>query len=285
LKIKGDKYMAEITLTPKKLPAIPLEVEISPDKLAKKSIEEIKKFKIFMGNLEKELGEFFEVKGQSAENPADIKIIIDGNADSVKYIGSGMSAGEILIKGNIGMHTGDDMKGGKITIEGNCADFCVMEMKGGEFEVKGSTGNYLGAAKRGTWMGSSKGKIIVHGNSGVEVGSWLRGKTMTINIKGNAGAYVGTHMHSGIIIIDGDVAARAGAEMSGGIIVINGKLVEILPSFGYVGEAKEIVLSETEKITGDYLKFEGDFANFSPKVKTKGEMYLNKAKNQGLIPK
>ncbi|HUY00662.1 MAG TPA: formylmethanofuran dehydrogenase subunit C, partial [Candidatus Deferrimicrobium sp.] len=141
--------MAEITLTPKKLPAIPLEVEISPDNLAKKSIEEIKKFKILKGNQEAELGQFFEISGQSAENPADIKIIVTGNVDSVKYIGSGMSAGEILIKGNSGMHTGDDMKGGKITVEGNCADFCAMEMKGGEFEVKGSAGNYLGAAKRG----------------------------------------------------------------------------------------------------------------------------------------
>ncbi|HUY01547.1 MAG TPA: hypothetical protein VMV49_18430, partial [Candidatus Deferrimicrobium sp.] len=104
-------------------------------------------------------------------------------------------------------------------------------------------------------------------------------------IKGNAGAYLGTHMHSGIIIVDGEVAPRIGAEMSGGKIITNGKLSEMLPSFGYVGEVKEIELSETEKINGDYLKFEGDFANFSPKVKTKGEIYLNKAKNQDLIPK
>ncbi len=278
--------MAQITLKPKNLLSnVPVEAEISPDTFAGKSIEDIKKIKILKGNKEKELSEFFDITGESAQTPADIKIIVDGNVDRVKYIGTSMSAGEILIKGNTGMHTGDDIKGGKIVIEGNCADFCASEMKGGEFEVKGSAGNYLGAAKRGNWMGSSKGKITVLGNCGSEVASWLRGKEIVLNIKGNAGAFLGVHMHQGTIIVDGDVDRRVGGEMSGGKIIINGKLIEILPSFVYAGEVNEIPLSETVKITGNYLKFEGDFANISPKAKDKGEIYLNKAKNKELIPK
>lgn len=277
--------MVEITLTPKDLPTVPLEAEITPDNFAGKSIEDIKKYPILKGNRETVLGEFFNIEGSTADNAADIKIIIKGNVDRVKYIGSGMSVGEIVIKGNTGMHTGDDMKGGKILVEGNCADFCVNEMKGGEFEVKGSAGNYLVAAKRGTWQGSSKGKVIIYGNCGVEAGGWLKGKTILMHIKGNASAYLGVHMQLGTIIVDGDVDPRAGGEMSGGKIIINGKLAEILPSFIYVGDAKEIELSETDKITGDYIKFEGDFVNFSPKVKNKGEIYLNKAKNKHLIPK
>ena len=177
------------------------------------------------------------------------------------------------------------MKGGKILVEGDCGDFCASEIKGGEIEVKGSAGNYLAAAKRGTWRGSSKGKIIVHGNCGAETAAWMRGKTIVLNIKGNARAYLGTHMHLGTIIVDGDVDPRVGAEMSGGKIIINGKLIELLPSFSYIGEVKEIELSETDKVTGNYLKFEGDFANISPKAKRKGELYLAKGKNQDLIPK
>ncbi|MHA1266554.1 MAG: formylmethanofuran dehydrogenase subunit C [Candidatus Helarchaeota archaeon] len=278
--------MATITLKLKKeLPSVPLEAEISPDNFKGRKIDEIKAFPMMKGNKEVKLGDYFEVKGESAENPEDIKIIIEGNVDRVKYIGSKMTAGEIVIKGNVGMHTGDDMKGGKILVEGDCADFCALEMKGGEFEVKGSAGNYLLAAKRGTWRGSSKGKVIVHGNCGVEAGAWLRGKTILLNIKGNAGAFLGVHMHLGTIIVDGDVAPRAGGEMSGGKIIINGKLTEMLPSFVYAAEVKEIVLSEEMKIQGDYLKFEGDFANISPKAKKKGEIYLNRAKNQELIPK
>lgn len=277
--------MSEIILTPKELPNIPLEVEISPNTVAKKSIDEIAQIKILKGNREKELGEFFDIEGESAEEPAEIKIIINGSVDRVKFLGAGMSAGEVLIKGNAGMHTGDDMKGGKITIEGNCADFCAMEMKGGEFEVQGSAGNYLGGAKRGTWMASSKGKIVVHGNVGSEVGSWLNGKAMLIHIEGNAGAFLATHMNAGIVIVDGDVDPRVGGEMSGGIIIINGKLAEILPSFSYVGEVGEIQISEEETITGDYLKFEGDFASLPSTAKTKGELYLNKEKNLDLIPK
>jgi len=277
--------MAEITLTPKELPSVPLEVEISPDTVAGKSIEDIKKIIIMKGNREVELGEFFNVEGSSTDNVSDIKIVINGNIDSVKYIGQGMTAGEIIVKGNAGMHTGDDMKGGKILVEGDCGDFCASEIKGGEIEVKGSAGNYLAAAKRGTWRGSSKGKVIVHGNCGAETAAWMRGKTIVLNIKGNARAYLGTHMHLGTIIVDGDVDPRVGAEMSGGKIIIHGKLTELLPSFSYIGEVKEIELSETDKITGDYLKFEGDFANISPKAKKKGEIYLAKGKNQDLIPK
>lgn len=160
-----------------------------------------------------------------------------------------------------------------------------MEIKGGEFEVKGNSGNYLAGAKRGTWRGSSKGKVVVHGNCGAEVAGWLRGKTIVLNIKGNAGAYLGTHMHLGTIIVDGDVDPRVGAEMSGGKVIINGKLSELLPSFSFIGEVNEIELNETEKITGTYLKFEGDFSNISPKAKKKGEIYLSKAKNSDLVPK
>jgi formylmethanofuran dehydrogenase subunit C len=277
--------LSEIILTPKELPNIPLEIEISPNIVAKKSIEEIAQIKILKGNRTKELGEFFDIEGESAEEPADIRIVINGNVDRVKFLGVGMSAGEILIKGNAGMHTGDDMKGGKITVEGDCADFCAMEMKGGEFEVQGSAGNYLGGAKRGTWMASSKGKIVVHGNVGSEVGLWLNGKAMLMHIEGNTGAFLGTHMNAGTIIVDGDVDPRVGGEMSGGIIIINGKLSEILPSFSYVEEVKEIQISEEEKIKGNYLKFEGDFASLPPSAKTKGQLYLNKKKNLDLIPK
>ncbi|MHA1130269.1 MAG: formylmethanofuran dehydrogenase subunit C [Candidatus Helarchaeota archaeon] len=277
--------MAELTLIPKDLSSIPLEIEISPDSIAGKSIEDIKKMKIMKGNREKELAEFFDVKGSIAESPAENKIIIDGNIDQVKYIGTKMTAGEILIKGNVGMHTGDEMKGGKITIEGNCADFCAMEIKGGEFEVKGNAGNYLAGAKRGTWRGSSKGKVVIHGNCGVETACWMKGKTIVINVKGKAGAYLGSHMALGTIIADGDVDPRVGAEMSGGKIIVNGKLTELSPSFSYIGEVKEIELSETDKITGNYLKFEGDFATISPKAKKKGELYLIKDKNKEYIPK
>jgi formylmethanofuran dehydrogenase subunit C len=277
--------MAELTLTPKDLPTVPLEVEISPDSIAGKSLEDIKKIKIMKGNREKELADFFDVKGSSSENPAENKIIINGNVDRVKGIGAKMTAGEILIKGNAGMHTGDGMKGGKLTIEGDCAEFCAMEIKGGEFEVKGNAGNYLAGAQRGTWRGSSKGKVTVHGNCGVETAGWMKGKTIVINIKGNAAPYLGAHMALGTIIVDGDADRRVGTEMSGGKIIVNGKLTEISPSFSYVGDVNEIELSETDKISGNYLKFEGDFATISVKSKKKGELYLSKDKNKNLIPK
>ena len=83
----------------------------------------IKKLTVYHGNEEKSLGDFFEITGKSGEI-VDLKIIIEGNLYKVKRIGEKMSAGEIVINGDVGMHVGNQMIGGKITVNGN-ADDCL----------------------------------------------------------------------------------------------------------------------------------------------------------------
>lgn len=281
--------MVEITLTPKKdafSSTIPLEAEIiSTDNFAGKTIDEIKKLPVWKGNREKTLGDYFDVKGGKADAPADLKIIIAGDVSMVKGIGTKMTAGEIVINGKAGMHTADLLSGGKITVEGDVDDFCGTEMKKGELIVNGNAGNYFIAAGRGNWRGMTGGKVVVKGNVGSEMAAWVRGKTTRIEINGNVKAFAGVHMHGGLLIINGDVSERLGAEMARGIIIVNGKSESILPSFKYAGEVQEIEGNETEKITGKYLQFNGDYAQLTVKSKLFGRIFLAADKNQHLIPK
>lgn len=281
--------MVEITLTPKNdaFPSpIPIEAEIiSTNNFAGKNIDEIEKLSVWRGNREMTLGDFFDIEGEKADDPADLTIIINGDVPKVKGIGKGMTAGEIIIKGSAGSHTADLLNGGKITVEGNVDNFCGTEIKKGEFIVNGNAGNYFVAAGRGNWRGMTGGHAVVNGNVGSEVAAWVRGNETKIEIKGNVKSLGAVHMHGGVITINGDVEDRLGAEMVGGIIIVNGKLEAMLPSFDYKGEVSEIEVNETEKIPlpGNYMEFHGDFAQISVKSKATGKIFLDSEKNQHLI--
>ncbi|MHA1377071.1 MAG: formylmethanofuran dehydrogenase subunit C [Candidatus Helarchaeota archaeon] len=281
--------MAEIKLTPKKdalSSPIPIEAEIiTTNNFTGKSIDEIKKLPVWRGNTEKTLGEIFDVKGSKADDPAQLKIIIDGDVSKVKGIGKKMTAGEIVINGNAGMHTGDLLNGGKITVNGNVDHFCGLEMKKGELVVNGNAGNYFIAADRGNWRGMTGGKVIINGDVGSEMAAWVRGKKTRIEINGNVKEFAAVHMHGGVLTINGNVEDRLGAEQARGIIIVNGKLDAMLPSFKYAGEVQEIAISEEEKVSGKYLQFNGDYGQIPIKSKYFGKIFLAADKNQHLIPK
>ena len=289
--------MAEITLKPKKIVSetkIPIEVEnsISCESFAGKSIDDIKKLEAFIGNEKKTLGDFFDISGEKSDDAASIKIIIDGDVWMVKGIGRKMKAGEILIKGKAGMHTGEELNGGKITVEGDVDHFCFNEVKKGEVLVKGNAGDYFASAMRGSWVGVSGGKITIDGNVGIEAGNWIKGVNTLLHIKGNSGDFLGAHNQGGIIKIDGTPGNRLGGEMARGKIIVNGKATSIMPSFGYDGEVDKILIKKDKKDEsknvywdGKYLKFSGDYAQVKVKAKFKGEIYLDAGKNKGLIPK
>ncbi|NHI93883.1 MAG: formylmethanofuran dehydrogenase subunit C [Candidatus Lokiarchaeota archaeon] len=287
--------MAEITLKPKKIVSetkIPIEVEksITCDSFAGKSIEDIKKLGALIGNEKKTLGDFFDINGEKSDDASSIKIIIDGDVWMVKGIGRTMINGEIIIKGNAGMHLGEDLNGGKITVEGNVDAFCFNEVIKGEVLVKGNAGDYFASATRGNWKGVSGGNIVIEGNVGVETGNWMKGGTL--HIKGNAGDFLGAHNQGGIIKIDGTPGNRLGGEMARGKIIVNGKATSIMPSFGYDGEIDKILIKADKKDPsknvywdGNYLKFSGDYSQIKVKSKFKGEIYLDASKNKDLIPK
>ena len=108
--------MAEIKLKIKKKLDFPLEADsITPDNLVGKTAADIKKLPLFYATKQVTIGDFFDVSGKSTE-VSDTKIIIDGDVSNVKRIGEKMTAGEIVINSDVGMHIGNHMSGGKITV-------------------------------------------------------------------------------------------------------------------------------------------------------------------------
>lgn len=251
---------------------------ISPDQFAGKTLADIKKLTVFHGNEEKSLGNFFEVSGKSGEI-ADLKIIVEGNLSNVKRIGEKMTAGEIVVNGDVGMHVGNQMTGGKILVNGNADDWAGAMLNGGELEITGDSGHYVGAAYRGFWKGMQNGTIKVHGKIGNEALTWVNGskpgKRFPTLICGSAGSFLGIHSHGGTIIVEGDCNRCAGADLVRGTIVVKGKVSRILPSYKKLGEVKEIELMNGEKITGKFTEYSGDHSvekNHSKIDKKTGEI-------------
>ncbi len=221
-----------LVIKPKVDFVVTVEAEITPE-LATKSTEEVKKFKVFYGKEQVELGELFEVSKEGDEK----KIVLEGDFSRVKWIGKEMEDGEIVVKGSVGAHCGAYMKGGKIIIEGDADDWLGAEMKGGEIIVKGNAANLVGCAYYGDAVGMSGGKILIEGNAGNYIGEKMNGGE--IEIKGNSGDFVGTEMKAGKIVIHGS-CGFVGGDMKGGEILIGGDF-ELVPSFkktdeGWVGD-------------------------------------------------
>ena len=247
--------MREVTLTIKRELSLPVVAdEISPDKLAEKSVVEIQLVKAWEGNRQCALEDIFQVT-EMVNGGEETTVRVVGNASKIRRIGSEMSTGSVIIEGNAGMYVGEDMTGGSILVTGDAGSWVGMRMKGGRIEVKGNAGDYVGAGYRGSDLGMRGGTIIIHGNAGNEVGCWMTNGNIRIN--GNTGLFPGIHMSNGTILTDGDCVGRAGAQMRGGKVIVSGHVPGILPSFAFE-EIQERVKFLDEKIPGPFYSFSGD---------------------------
>jgi formylmethanofuran dehydrogenase subunit C len=255
---------------------IPINAEcISPDILAGKSNSEIASLKVWEGNKQTNLGKLFNIEGETGKTPAETCIEIVGNLHKVRRIGAKMTSGEILVKGNAGMHLGEEMKGGTIKVYGDADSWCGAMMKGGTIEITGNVGDFLGATYRGAiTKAMNGGTIIVHGNAGNEIGYYM--KNGTIKIEGNAGQFVGIHMQNGTILIKGKCEERVGACMTSGKIVLLGYVESILPSFT-LDSIKPKTKVEDENVEGPFYLFIGDLTE-----KGDGKVFVSCVKNPHL---
>ncbi len=250
--------MQTVTIKPKKDITISVEAEnISPDKFAGKSEKDIQSLEAWLGNQKTTLGELFTIKAEGTGAVADVKVVMEGNFSRVKRVGEGMTAGLVMIKGNVDMHLGAKMSGGKISVAGNVDSWAGREMKGGELIIEGNAGYYLGAGYRGETCGMRGGKIIVMGSTLDFLGEHMCGGE--IIVKGNAGILAGVSNNGGKIVIEGGTS-RPGSEMAKGTIIV-GKVDEMMPVFKLEG---------TEAVDGVYYrKYTGDVI-----VNGKGVLYV-----------
>src|SRR5271157_1215874 len=293
--------MPEITLTLKQQPEMDLECDcISPNKFAGKGDQDIAALPVWLGNRQQALGDYFDVAGAGGSKPkakgakgdkaaksepssdasggaASVTITIEGDCAHIKRIGEKMTAGEIVVNGNAGMHVGAMMSGGKITIKGNAGDWPGAEMAGGELVIEGDAGNYVGAAYRGNWVGMTDGVITVQGTIGVEAMVWARsskdkGKYPKL-VCGGAGKLLGLHNHGGTIIVNGACDLNIGGDMARGNIVINGSIIRVLPGFKKAEEVDgaSIELPTGDSLTGTYTHYLGDYA---VQKKAGGNLYV-----------
>jgi formylmethanofuran dehydrogenase subunit C len=242
--------MQTVTIKPRKELKISVEAEnISPDKFAGRTEKEIQSIEVWIGNHKTTIGELFSVKVEGSGAAADTKLVLEGDFSRVKRIGEGMTAGLLMIKGNVDMHLGAKMSGGKITVTGNVDSWAGREMKGGELIIEGNTGYYLGAGYRGETCGMRGGKITVMGSALDYVGEHMCGGE--ILVKGNAGILPGLSNNGGRIVIEGSTG-RPGSEMAKGTIIIKGMVDEMMPVFKPEGtEALEGIVYK--KYTGDVI--------------------------------
>lgn len=251
--------MQTVTIKPKMDIRISVEAEnISPDKFAGKSEMDIKSLEAYLGNQKTTLGELFSIKVDGSGPAADTKIVMEGNFSRVKRIGEGMTAGIIMIKGDVDMHLGAKMSGGKITVSGNADSWAGREMKGGELIIEGNAAYYLGAGYRGETCGMRGGKITVMGSALDFLGEHMCGGEIIVN--GNTGILPGLSNNGGKIVIGGNTS-RPGSEMAKGTIIVNGSVAEMMPVFKAEG---------TEAVDGvTYKKYTGDVI-----VGGKGVLYI-----------
>jgi len=216
-------------------PGLPLEAEVlSPDVFAGLSLDEIRALPVLLGKQKCRLDDFFEIYGEKSR-----RLVLHGNLARVKRIGQGMTSGEIVIRGNSGMHLGAEMKGGSIRVYGDTADWLGAEMTGGLIRVHGNAGGQVGAAYRGSRKGMRGGTILVDGSAGIEAG--MRMRRGLISIQGNVGDFAGLQMCGGTLFLGGKAGIRTGAWMSRGTIVAM-EQPRLLPTFLYSCTCKPVFL-------------------------------------------
>ncbi len=266
-----------ITFNQKKTSPISLEFdELIPDEVYTWEKADFEKYEVPIGNSRFPLTDYFDIEVEgAAESPAEVKMILNGDCGRVKYIGTKMSAGEIIVNGDADLHCGSEMTGGSILVNGNADSYAGREMQGGSLTIMGNTREFCGSSYIGDWRGMSGGTITLHGNAGKQLGECLSGGT--IIVKGNCDILAGIHMTKGLIQIDGDVTRWPGGQMKNGDIVINGELGRMLEGFTQEGivENPEI---EGQTFTGKYIKYIGDIA-----LNGKGRLWLNAERNRHLL--
>ncbi|MCX8168903.1 MAG: formylmethanofuran dehydrogenase subunit C [Candidatus Methanomethylicia archaeon] len=265
----------------KRASIVPIDVRnISPYKFIGKSLDEIKKFKVFEGGREATIEDLFEVDGP-ASSPKDvnsIEIIVNGfNTNKLRYLGYKMNGGKIVVKGDVGHFIGYKMSNGSITVEGRAGSYIGAKMKGGSIEVFKDCGDCIGGKLPGEKLGKgmSGGSIVIHGNAGSQVGVGMKGGRILID--GNVGMLCGSYMTGGTIIVRGNCHIYPGSRMIGGRIIIGGRVEGILPSF-YVDSIVPSIKVREVVFPKPFMVFIADVI-----VGGRGMLYISLQDNEELL--
>lgn len=202
--------MTGLVLTPRG----PFEARVDLSGVLPSADGDLEKLTIGYGGRAVALGELFSVSGK-AEN----RITIEGGGAFLDRVGLGLSEGEIVVKGAVGLELGLRQSGGAIVVKGSAGDYAASEMSGGKIAIAGDVGARLAAAGDGAKRGMSGGVVVVGGSAGPRAGERLRGGVVVI--EGDADENAASGMIAGTLAIMGKLGANAGRGMKRGTLFVS----------------------------------------------------------------
>jgi formylmethanofuran dehydrogenase subunit C len=222
--------VSPLTLALRAPPAQRLDLSpLTPQNLAGKTVAEIAGIELGTTRVRVTAGDLFRIR---EGDPATV--FIEGGSARFDRVGMGMTAGAILVGGEVGVEAGRMMSGGQLTIRGGAGPFAASGMKGGTLEIEGDAGERLGGPLSGETVGMSGGIVHVRGGAGPRAGDRLR--RGVILIEGRAGAYAGSRMIAGTLAIAGEAGDLPGYLMARGTILLGKGATLLSPTFGDCGE-------------------------------------------------
>jgi formylmethanofuran dehydrogenase subunit C len=195
-----------------------------PERLAGQVLRAVERIEIQTTRRTLRVGDVFRISPTEAD-----EIRFEGGSERFDYFGMGMSAGRIVVTGDLGQQAGRAMRGGEISVSGNVGRLAGSGMAGGRIEVGGDAGDLVGAPLPGEATGMRGGIVHIRGNAGARAGDRMRRGLIAIG--GDAGANLASRMIGGTVIAFGAAGVRPGYLMQRGTVIVGGGAEEITPTF------------------------------------------------------
>jgi formylmethanofuran dehydrogenase subunit C len=217
--------MKPLVLTLRETPPQRLDLSgLVPRGLGKKTAAEIARISIATTREALPLGDMFSIR---MGDPLAIRI--EGGSERFDEVGHGLTEGEIVVDGDVGLRAGRQMTGGRLTILGDAGPWAASGMKGGTLEIGGTAGERLGGPLPGEVAGMRGGVVVVRGDAGDRAGDRLR--RGTIVIEGHAGAHLGSRMIAGTVMAARGAGPLPGYLMRRGTLLVGAVPQEPSPTF------------------------------------------------------
>jgi len=200
-----------------------------PHFLVGKTAAQIERIELQTTRVRVDVAEIFRLRMGDAEY-----LRIEGASDRFDRVGEGMTAGEIVVEGDVGIRAGRMMRGGRLTVHGTAGPWAASGMKAGVIEIFGTVADCLGGPLAGEMAGMRGGTVVVRGRAGERAGDRMR--RGTIIIEGEAGSYAGSRMIAGTLIVGRKAGPLPGFLMKRGTIVLGAGCSAISPTFVDCGQ-------------------------------------------------
>ena len=267
--------MKPLTFTLRQSPDQRLDLSpLVPHLLSRKTAGQIERIELQTTRHRVSVGDVFRLRmGDAAQ------IRFEGTHERFDRVGHGMSGGEVVADGDVGIQAGRLMAGGRLIVRGSTGPWAASGMKDGVIDILGATDAFLGGPLAGEMAGMRGGVVTVHGRAGERAGDRMR--RGTIIIEGEAGAYAGSRMIAGTLVVGKKAGPLAGFLMKRGSIVLGDGCALMSPTFADCGNHELLAMRLSAGLVEPHSKraaallrrplrrFAGDMA-----VLGKGEIFI-----------